>query len=143
MMKRSLKAMWLRSLMVAAAGLTLSAAVAPPADAGLQGKWRNTRNTVHLRLAPCGDAVCGTVIWANEEAQTHARRGSGKDILGVQLLSGLRQRPDGTWRGRVFVPAVNGRGSATVTQLSDKLVRVSGCMLAGVVCKTQHWHRVE
>lgn len=143
MMDRFFKAMWMRSAVLAGAGIMLSAAAPQPAEAGLQGKWRNTRNTVHLRLAPCGDAVCGTVVWANEEAQTYARRGSGKGIMGVQLLSGLKQRADGSWRGQVFVPAINSRGSATVTKVGDNKVRVSGCMVAGIVCKTQHWHRID
>lgn len=137
-----LKAFLTRIFPIATAGLLLTGAVAPQPGTDLDGKWRNTRNTVHLRLAPCGDAVCGTVVWANDEAESHARKGTGKGIVGVQLLSGLRQRPDGSWRGQVFVPAVNSRGSATVTHVSDRTVRVSGCMLAGIVCKTQHWHRI-
>lgn len=139
---RSFKSIRLRSALIATSGLLLTAA-APRPDVGLEGKWRNTRNTVHLRLAPCGNAICGTVVWANQEAETHARKGTGKGIVGVQLLSGLRQRGDGKWHGQAFVPAVNSRAAATVTRVSDDKVRVSGCVLGGIVCKTQHWHRID
>lgn len=118
-------------------------AVAVPAQArGLEGEWRNTRNTVHLQVAPCGQTLCGTVTWAQERALG----GSGKkaeNLAGTRLLSNLRQRPDGTWRGTVYVPAIDGNASAKVDMVSDKLIRVSGCMVGGLVCRSQSWHRID
>ncbi|HEX8301633.1 DUF2147 domain-containing protein [Sphingomonas sp.] len=135
--------MFIRSLSICAAFLALGAAVPAPAAKGLTGEWRNTNNTVHLRLRPCGNALCGTVTWAGNQQRADARKGSGKELVGSVLLRDLKPSGQATWRGRVFIPDINANASGTVTQLSDILIRVSGCTLLGLVCKTQHWHRMR
>lgn len=127
---------------LSAAALLLAASAPPPAADGLQGEWRNTKNTVHLRVAPCGAAMCGTVTWAGDAQRTDARKGSGKELVGSQLLHGLKPSGNASWRGKIYIPDINTNASATVTQLSPKLLRVSGCSMMGIVCKTQHWHRI-
>lgn len=113
-----------------------------PVQNGLQGEWRNTKNTVHLRVQPCGAALCGTVTWAAEQQRIDARKGSGKDLVGSQLLRDLRRGEDGKWRGKVFVPDMNRDASATVTQLTDDQILIAGCTLFGLACRSQHWHRI-
>lgn len=118
--------------------------VASPASAdGLQGEWRNTKNTVHLRVRPCGSALCGIVTWAAPQQRADARKGSGNELIGSVLLRDLRSSGKGTWSGKVFVPDVNANASASVTQINNVLIRVSGCTLFGLACKTQHWHRLK
>ena len=133
--------MTIRLLSLFAAIFLLGAAAPPPAN-GLLGEWRNTNNNVHLRLEPCGSAVCGRVTWAADPQRADARKGSGKELVGSRLLHDLKQSSDGTWRGQVFIPDINKNASGTVTQLSNVLIRVSGCTLLGLICKTQHWHRI-
>ncbi|NML07587.1 DUF2147 domain-containing protein [Sphingomonas sp. G-3-2-10] len=135
--------MKIRLFAIAASALVLSAAAPAQPAAGLQGEWRNTKNTVHMKLAPCGKSLCGTVTWAAEQQRADARKGSGRDLIGSVLLRDLQKGSDGTWRGKVFVPDINTSASGTVTQLSGDLIRVSGCTLLGIVCKTQHWHRIK
>lgn len=120
----------------------LGAAAPLPPQVSLLGEWRNTHNTVHLRVAPCGQALCGTVTWASDEMRALARKNSGKDMPGRQLLSDLKLGKDGNWRGKVFIPAINSSASATVTAVSEVKLRIQGCTLLGALCKTQHWHRI-
>ncbi|MCP3731909.1 DUF2147 domain-containing protein [Sphingomonas sp. MG17] len=124
---------------IVCAGLLGAAA---PQPGGLEGVWRNARNTIHLRIASCGEALCATVVWANPVAQADARKGSGQDLIGSKLMTGLRRHPDGKWRGRAYVPDIDKRASATVIQLKEDQLRVSGCMLGGLVCQTRHWQRI-
>lgn len=124
------------------AGAALLGAAAAPAQ-GIEGSWRNTRNTVHVKVSRCGDAYCGTVIWANATARADAQKGSGKPLVGSQLLSGLRRDDGANWRGRVYVPDINRHASARVTQVSSDKLRISGCVLAGLICQTRHWHRID
>lgn len=133
---------------VAAFGMVMAAfllggAAPQPNGGGVTGDWRNTRDTIHIRVAPCGDRICGKVIWANDVARRDARKGSGQELLGSQLLTDLRRQQDGTWRGRVYVPDLNMRASARVTQVERNKLRVTGCAVAGLVCQTRHWHRID
>lgn len=132
----------IRLLALAACAALIGASSPLPAQDGLQGEWRNTKNTVHLRVAPCGAALCGTVTWAADQQRADAKKGSGKDLVGSQLLRDLRRGDDGKWRGKVFVPDINSSAAATVTQLNDDQILVSGCTLFGLACKSQHWHRL-
>ena len=124
-----------------AAFVLLTAAAPAPTMKGIEGEWRNTKNTVHLRVSRCGPAYCGTVTWAGDQQRADARKGSGEDLVGSTLLRDLRPSGSGTWRGKVRVPDINITARATVVQMSDVLIRVSGCSF-GIVCKTQHWHRI-
>lgn len=133
--------MSIRLLSLLAAPLLLGAA-APIQSPGIQGEWRNTKNTVHMRLAPCGGAICGTVTWAADAQRADARKGSGKELVGSVLLHGLKPSAAATWTGKVFIPDINTNASGTVEQVSNILIRVSGCTMLGLLCRTQHWHRI-
>jgi len=121
----------------------LGASASPPIQgSGIRGEWRNTKNTVHLRVGPCGAALCGTVIWAADKQRADARKGSGKELVGSLLLRDLRPHGNASWRGKIYIPDIDTTASATAVQLSPKLIRVSGCGLFGLACRTQHWHRI-
>jgi uncharacterized protein (DUF2147 family) len=134
----------------AAAALLVAAAPAPPpaeptaasASSSWEGTWRNTNNTVHLRAARCGQGMCGTVVWAIPKARVDAKNGSGQDLIGRQLFRNFRPAGDGTWKGKVFIPDLNASASGTVTPTSRDTMLVSGCMMFGLACKTQHWWRI-
>ncbi len=134
--------MSIRLFSLFAAAAVLGGAAPAPAQNGLVGEWRNTNNNVHMRVSPCGAALCGTVTWAEERQRADARRGSGKDLVGSVLLHDLRPAGNATWRGKAFIPDVNVNATATVVQVSHILIRVSGCSWFGLACKTQHWHRI-
>jgi uncharacterized protein (DUF2147 family) len=134
--------MFKRLLSLSACVALLAASGPPRVGEGIQGEWRNTKNTVHMRVAPCGAALCGTVTWAADKQRADARKGSGKELVGSTLLRDLTSTDDATWRGKIYIPDINTTASATAVQLSPKLIRVSGCGLFGLACRTQHWHRI-
>jgi uncharacterized protein (DUF2147 family) len=106
--------------------------------------WANPSNSVHIRSHPCGEqAMCGTVIWANDKAKADAARGGTKTLVGTQLFRNFRLIRPGVWKGKVFVPDINKTFSGTVTLVgTDKLVG-KGCLALGVGCKSQTWTRIE
>ena len=116
---------------------------AAPVESMLRGEWRNTNDTVHLRVDRCGEGYCGTVIWAIDKARSDAKRGSGKDLIGSELLRDLRPQGEGKWRGKVFIPDINADGTAMVTRVDDSTLLISGCVFLGLACKTQHWWRLH
>jgi uncharacterized protein (DUF2147 family) len=136
-------AMSIRTLALFCCAALLGAAAPSTQMGDIRGEWRNTKNTVHLKVQPCGAELCGTVIWAAERQRADARKGSGSELIGSQLLRKLKRGSDGKWRGSIFIPDINTTASATAEQLNENLIRVSGCGLLGVICRTQHWHRMH
>ena len=63
---------------------------AASAQAAIEGHWVNPKGNVVVRVAPCGDAYCGTVIKASRHAQELARNGGTPHLIGTQILTGLR-----------------------------------------------------
>jgi uncharacterized protein (DUF2147 family) len=78
-------------------------AAASPSAGSIDGQWFNPQRTVLIRLAPCGEAMCGTVTWAAEQARQAARKGADA-LVGARLLKDFRPSGNGHWRGTVFVP---------------------------------------
>jgi uncharacterized protein (DUF2147 family) len=126
------------ALLGALTALPLSGAGAAP----LEGQWTNPKRTVVVKVAPCGDAYCGTVVKASAKARANARKGGTANLIGTRILSGLKPAGRGTYKGRVFVPKRNVYASATVRQVGANVMEVEGCALAGIICDEQRWTRV-
>ena len=107
------------------------------------GTWRNPQDSVHIRLRDCGDALCGTVVWANAKAQADARRGGTDPLVGVDLFRDFRPVKPGVWQGRVFVPDLNKSFSGTLTLVDGDTLVGQGCLIGRIGCKSQTWRRIE
>ena len=108
----------------------------------LEGDWKNRPNTLIVRIAPCGRALCGTVIGADDQAKQSVRRAGTPKLIGPRVLTGLHRSGPATYAGEVFNPNLNIHGSGTVTLVSPTVLIVRGCVLAGLICRQQHWTRI-
>lgn len=122
----------------------LLAGLSGPAGASIpvEGRWANPKKSVIIEVAPCGQAYCGTVVWASEKAKANARRGGTKNLIGTRLITGARPTGKGTYKGRGFVPKQNITASATIRVAGPNTMIVKGCAL-GIICKEQRWTRVN
>ncbi|WP_439571812.1 DUF2147 domain-containing protein [Sphingomonas sp.] len=137
-----------RAWMMAVAGLAMLAAPLGGANAAGNGmaqlvssEWRNPSNSVHIRITPCGDRVCGTVIWASEKAKADARKGGTDKLVGANLFREFRQVAPGQYKGRVFVPDMNRTFSGQMRIEGNAMIG-KGCVL-GFICKSQTWRRIS
>ena len=126
--------------------ITLVAAAALPLAAsakGLEGHWRNPKGSVTVKVTPCGrNAYCATVVDASEKAKASARKGGTARLIGTQILTDLRPAGNGTYKGRAFEPKRNIRAPATVRVVGPDAITVKGCVISGIICKSQRWTRV-
>ncbi len=137
-----------RAWVMAVAGLAMLAAPLGGATAAGNGAtqlvssaWRNPSNSVHIRITPCGDQVCGTVIWASDKAKADARKGGTEQLVGANLFREFRQVAPGQYKGRVFVPDMNRTFSGQMRIQGDSMIG-KGCVL-GFICKSQTWTRIS
>ena len=128
-------------------GLLVASVVglATPARAreSIEGVWKNRPNTLVVKIAPCGGALCGTVIGAAEDAKESVRKAGTPNLVGTRVLTDLKMSSNGTYRGDVFNPNLNIHASGTVTLVNPNVLLVRGCVLAGLICRQQHWKRVS
>ncbi len=131
---------------VAAAFFVVSGAAATAQGRDTQaltGVWRNPKNTVHVRIQPCGANVCGTVAWASPQAIAAAREAGTANLLGTQLFREFRHESEGYWGGRVFVPDMGRTFSGTLRLSGPNSVVARGCLIGRFLCKSQTWVRVS
>ena len=114
-------------------------APAPP----VATEWRNPSNSVHVRIDKCDGQLCGTVTWASAKAQADARRGGTQNLVGTRLFRNLEPAGPGKWRGKVFVPDIQRTFSGTLSFADPNTMVGKGCVLFGIICKSQTWSRVR
>jgi uncharacterized protein (DUF2147 family) len=131
----------MKRIFMGAALLSLaSAASAVP----IEGRWQNPKDSVIIDVAPCGAGTwCGKVTWASPKAQAAASKGGTTNLVGKQLLTGLRPDGNGGWKGRVYLPKRNMHAGATIRAAGNNALLVKGCAIAGMICKQQRWTRVN
>lgn len=129
-------------------GLLALAATAtglPPAPAPQQkafGTWRNPKGTLAVRTSSCIDGLCGAIVWANVKALDDAREAGVPHLIGTELLQNYRPTGHGAWRGRVYVPDIGHSFPSHIVQTGPNQLTISGCLIGGLLCRSQVWRRI-
>jgi uncharacterized protein (DUF2147 family) len=122
----------LRSLAAAACALALVTAAPASAADPLEGLWRTAAddngNTGLIEVAPCGAALCGTLI--------RAFGADGKQIaspnVGRKIIWDTVPREGGEYRGRIYAPDKDTEYGSKLMLSGDRL-SVSGCRIG--ICR--------
>lgn len=105
------------------------------------GLWQNPKGTILVRTHSCGPLLCGDIVWAGLKAITDARDAGVTTLVGTELLSNYRASGKGRWTGQVYVPDQGRRFASTIELKTPNSLRISGCILGGLICKHQEWAR--
>ena len=125
-------------------GLALLAPVAaqapqaPPAG-DVAGLWIDHTGQGAVEIAPCGDRVCGRVVWLKNPAH---KSKSGKLICGTQVLGDLKAYPNNAWEaGWIYNPEDEERFSAALKLMSANVLQVTGYLGVKLLGETYPWKR--
>ncbi|MDO5529266.1 MAG: DUF2147 domain-containing protein [Paracoccus sp. (in: a-proteobacteria)] len=126
-----------RKLAIAAAfGLLAGAASADP----IEGVWQTQPDEgsfAYVRIAPCGQAYCGTITRTFQGTQEYQ-----SPNIGLQIVIDMAPQGGGNYRGRVLRPAdrkiYNGRA-----EVSGNRMNLAGCVAGGLICRNQTWARIQ
>ena len=105
----------------------------------VNGVWIDHTGQGAVEIAPCGDRVCGRVVWLKNPAR---RSRTGKPICGTQVLGELRQMAADAWEsGWIYNPEDEEKFSAALKLTSpDKLI-VTGYLGIKLLGETFTWQR--
>ena len=143
---------WLRT----AAALLIAGLSAAPAGAGdptLVGVWLHANGRIKVQIAPCGDALCGNIIWfrwpndagglplvdlKNPDPALRSR-----PLLGLRVLQGLRLKSPGRWTGGTIYNPDDGQAYHVDMSISDDGdAHVRAYVILPLFGKTFVWTRV-
>jgi uncharacterized protein (DUF2147 family) len=129
--------------MRAIASLTLALAVAASAQPSetIQGYWKNPIGSAIIAIEPCGHSLCGKVVWASARGRREVSTNTS-NIVGTTVLTGVRF-DRGHWNGSLYIPDDDIHVSAKLEPTGDGQMKLTGCALFGLLCRSQIWTRVN
>jgi uncharacterized protein (DUF2147 family) len=100
------------ALLSLAAVLAASPSHAQPAAQGgpatLLGEWWTPGFNARVRIEPCGDAVCGHIVWAWDE--TPKDIADKRPLVGRKVIEGMRPDGGNRWHGGRLYNPEDGQG---------------------------------
>lgn len=133
------------ALGAALAFLALPGPSAFAADAA--GTWARPSGTSQIRISPCGDALCGKIVWLKEPRNDvnnpdPAKRGN--PLLGTRIVLGMKPTGEAdTWKGKVYNAEDGKTYTGYITLEGGSKMKLEGCVLGGLICKGETWTRVK
>lgn len=116
----------------AAAGL-LAMALATPASANsVNGLWLRASTGAHIEVFDCDEGI-GMKVVKSPDAEK----------VGKQIMCGAKPDGDAKWRGDLL-NLEDGKTYTGIVTLEDaKSMKLQGCVLGGIICKSDIWTRIE
>ena len=116
------------------------------------GVWADENGDSNIKIAPCGNALCGNVVWLKDPNDETGRPKTdlynpneklrSRTLLGLKIIAGLKfDENNASLKGKVY-NADNGKVYDFYLKPSGKTMHVEGCLLR-VLCDTQIWTRVR
>ena len=110
--------------------LTTSPSVAD----GVLGTWLRDNEALQVKFEPCGDAICGNIVWLRPGSDSKAK-------VGQRLFFDMRPTGANAWTGKAASPD-NGSAYAGKMSIDGSTLATSGCIAGGLICKSANWRRV-
>jgi uncharacterized protein (DUF2147 family) len=119
------------------------AAFAAPEDA--IGTWRDGETGGLLQVYSCGNGICIKVVKPGKGRERDDNNPNpslkGRSMAGVVLMSGAAKAGGEKWKGRLYNSEDGDTYTGYVTVVSKNELKLEGCVLGGLVCKSRHWTR--
>jgi uncharacterized protein (DUF2147 family) len=106
------------------------------------GLWENPNSSVRVGTGESGDWSCGAIILANEKAAKAVQGAGTTELVGVKRQRDCRPTAPNHWQGHVFVSELGNSYYSTITKLNGDQIEINGCLLGGLIYKSQIWRRV-
>lgn len=132
----------------------LAAALSPAFAADPLGTWSTEGGKAQVRVANCGAALCGTIVALAEpndpatgkpktDAQNTDAGRRSRPMIGVQIVLGMKPASAGKWEGQVYNAEDGKTYTGSISMQGADTLRLQGCVMGGMICKSQTWTRVN
>ena len=134
----------MRTALALALLLTVGMAGAAGAQ-DVSGTWLTESGTSRVRISPCGGARCGTIVWTQGDARDAKNPNpafQSRSLVGVRMISDARLE-GASWTGQLYNPLDGRTYTGKMRLKSAGELELSGCVLGGLICRSQTWSRVN
>ena len=132
-------------------GLLFFVAAAPAHAEELIGTWLTQQADAHIRVAKCGKAVCGTVVWIKDAIDPKTGQPQADDknpnpslrnrkIVGIRIFA-MEQDASGAWTGGIYNSDDGQTYRGQLVPRGENELEMQGC--AGPLCGSEIWTRAK
>jgi uncharacterized protein (DUF2147 family) len=136
------------------AGVLLAAQMGAGSAADPEGVWLTEGRDAAVAIAPCGDRLCGRIVWLKDATDASGRprldtrnpdpARRSRPICGLVVMDGLKASGPGRWdEGAVYNPQDGAMYSGDMTLLADTTLRVRAYLVMPFFGQSQIWTRAE
>jgi uncharacterized protein (DUF2147 family) len=129
----------------------LLAAAVPARAEEYIGTWLTQMGDAHIRVARCGKALCGTVMWLKDpiDAKTGQPQADDKNpdaskrsrkIIGLQIFA-MELDATNSWTGGIYNSDDGQTYRGRLSARGENELEVQGC--SGNLCGFEMWTRVK
>lgn len=128
------------SIKQAIAAITLMCATAGVQAADVIGVWitekSDTGSSMAVEIFDCDGKLCGKAIDVFDAPN--------RDSVGLEIIKNMTQKSDTSFnKGKIYAPDTKKWYKSKMSLQNDDTLKVSGCVLGGVICRSQTWTRQE
>jgi uncharacterized protein (DUF2147 family) len=137
---------------LAAAAVAMVFAIIVPANAiDPTGTWLIEDSTAKVRIFPCGEAICGNVVWLSQpidaatgKPQTDKLNADpqlrNRPMLGVAVFLRLRRNSEeNRWLGGIYYPDDGNTYEGGILFMEPTRLKVDVCV--SIYCHSEFWTR--
>jgi uncharacterized protein (DUF2147 family) len=137
-----------------AALLVATCAVTAPAGSDPTGNWTTKGAQAQVRIAKCGDDICGTIVslkdpidpatgkpQTDSENEDAAKR--NRPVIGLQVVIAMKPAGANKWSGQLYSPEEGKTVSGNLVLKDANTLSVEGCLLGGLLCRSETWTRAK
>lgn len=122
---------------LAGLAMLLLASVSTATAQALLDEWWTPGFNARVKLTPCEDKLCGTIVWAWDEHPPGAA--DKRPLVGQRIISGMRSSDGQVYAGSIYNPEDGQTYKATMRLKTQNTLLVEGCVL--FICRAQIWRR--
>lgn len=124
----------------------LFAVSAPALAQDVKGIWLSESGETRVKIAECGSSLCGTITWLkNPRKDTENEKESlrSRDLVGTRMMYDIKPNGTNAWAGKLYNITDGKTYTGKMETSGDSSLKLSGCVLGGLICKSQTWSRVN
>jgi uncharacterized protein (DUF2147 family) len=120
------------------------------------GTWYTAGKRAQVRIGHCGhEKLCGGIVWLKEpnnpkngkpwtDVNNPEPAKRNRPLVGVPIvLDMIPSNAPNRWQGKVYNADDGKTYSGYVTMTGPSALELKGCVLAGIICKSETWMRAR
>ena len=111
----------------------------------MAGTYLSQSGETRVRMSPCGSAFCGTIVWVSKPGNDVNNPDPAKrdrSLVGIQMIFNMKSTGGASYAGSLY-NYQDGKTYTGKAKVTARGLDLSGCVLGGLICRSQSWTRVD